>query len=261
MPTTVKDEDLESALDAALDENTSRESSPSPIPFQDVDPYYQILHRVRCRAVSDALLVYSDEPFMHTNDDVNIGSHLSGRNRVSDINRYLDRNHGLSFVTIREYICCDVNNVSNPDGPLQPAHESIIFKSRELCAILNGFKDIVPNGHEIFGNFVHTEEYFGLYYRLFHHNDRLAQLPEIIQDRVSSKHLACFMEYLQHHKAAEFKKVDDMLEQGMITSSYFQYLLVSVSNHEAAFYSFSSYSRPALTPPIMIFRCREISTY
>jgi hypothetical protein len=224
--TNVNDDYLESALDAAIEEELPDEITAVSAPFR-VDPYYEILHRVHCESFSSTPRVYSDKPYLLTSDITRATSHLRGHNQVSDIDRFIERSHGLSFVIVREYRCCSTNGVGNPANPLWPASDSVIFKSSELCSALNQLRDMVPNGHRIFHRFEQGAGLSGLFELLFHHRNQLDQLRGHVQDEMTNKHLTCFLSYLQQHKMTEFKEVDDMLEKGLVSWSFFKYLLVS----------------------------------
>ncbi|KAH7125899.1 hypothetical protein EDB81DRAFT_810137 [Dactylonectria macrodidyma] len=225
---SIMDGDLEFELDAAIDSTLSSASSVQSFvpPLRNPDPFYKILYRIRCHAARDFSTVYSDEPFLSMNDDVMIGSHLTGRSQISDLNRYIERNPGMSFVAIHEYMCCNEIQIINPDDRLIQSNETIKFSSLDLCSALNRLRDIIPNGSEIFAKFEDGVERTRLFCLLYHHTRELFQLSETVTGEAMKKHLMCFIGYLQQHKMPEFQKVDELFGKREVTRRFFQYLFI-----------------------------------
>lgn len=234
VPSDVKDDKLESILGATIEEatrdgvtlNSCASPAASSLSSSEEYPFYQVLHRVECSLSIPSSAVFNEEPFLLTNDDANIHSHLVGRDRISDVNKYIERNPGISFVTIRDYLCCKSFKNVNPIDQLHPVGESVIIVSPELCNALNRFRDTIPNGHMVFDEFRPGTERTRLFFLLYHHIEKLAD-AFITADEKAHKHQKIFLDYIQQHKAIEYENVAKCLDKGVISAEHFQYLLVS----------------------------------
>ena len=246
---SIGDDDLKFMLGTTLEQSTfdygssEGSSSPTDTHVSADDRFYQILHRVSCSQSSPhlvhrpdsapRLLVYSDELYLQTNDDELIGSHLVGRNRVSDIQRFIERNTEMSFVVIRDYQCCDRQKIANPENRLRPTNESIIFMSADVCDTLNMFRDTITNGHKIFITMKPKTEYVGLLAMLYRHITALGNYIKSNCDQEERKHHARFLEYIRQHKTAEYKDVFDSFNRREVGWQHLSYLLVGIPNSSA----------------------------
>jgi hypothetical protein len=245
---SIGDDDLKLMLGTTLQQakfdygSGSGSGSPTDTRVSDDDRFYQILHRVSCcdssphlfqRPDSDPeLLVYSDELYLQTNDDESIGSHLVGRNRVSDIQRFIERNPDMSFVIIRDYQCCDWQRIINPENRLRPTNESIIFTSADVCDTLNMFRD-ATSGHRIFDTIETNKEYVGLFSVLHRHITTIDNYIVSNYDQEEWKHHWRFLEYIRQHKTAEYKDVSDSFNRREVGWQHLSYLLVGIPNPSA----------------------------
>lgn len=246
---SIGDDDLKLMLGTTLQQTTfdygsgEGSSSPTDTHVRDDDRFYQILHRVSCFHSSPHLvqrqdsaprrLVYSDELYLQTNDDESIGSHLVGRNRVSDIQRFIERNTEMSFVVIRDYQCCDWQRIANPENRLRPTNESIIFTSADVCDTLNMFCDTITSGHRIFDTIEPNTEYAGLFSMLHRHITRLNNYLVSNCDQEEWKHHWRFLEYIRQHKTAEYKDVSDSFNRREVGWQHLSYLLVGIPKSSA----------------------------
>ena len=241
---SIGDDDLrlvlgETLQQTSLDYGSSEGSnSPTDTHVSDDDRSYQVLHRVGCyhssadlahgRDLAPEALVYSDELYLQTNDDDSIGSHLVGRNRVSNIRRFIERNTEMSFVVIRDYQCCDWQRIANPGNRLRPTSESIIFTSTDVCDTLNMFRDTIPSWCRIFGMIEPNTEYVGLFSLLHRHITTLNNYIVSNCDQEEWKHHWRFLEYIRQHKAAEYKEVSDSFNRREVGWQHLSYLLVGI---------------------------------
>ncbi|KAG4255664.1 ATPase [Fusarium proliferatum] len=226
---TISDDDLEVELEDAMDSIkplTPLQSHPVSSQ-QSPKPFYKILHRVLCHADNSKFpAVYSDEPFLSNNDDVRVGCHLKGINQVSDLDRYMERNIGMSFVVIHEYFCCNVMRIRNPHNQLVQESKTIIIKSQELCTVLGQLQAIVPNGDKLFPSFIPGKEYYRLQHAIYWHQADLSRLLAEIQAEDSRSHFMCFFNYLEQHQLREFQELDSLLAKPMVARKLLPYLFV-----------------------------------
>lgn len=188
-------------------------------------PYYMTLHRIMCgRHSQNTTRVRSldqDVPFAVED------GHLVGKNRANDIEKYALMNKpGLSFIMIKEYVCC-TKGVRHPaeGGVVSSAGETLYLCSEILCNALN----IVAG----------TSQNKSLYSRmevkgsnksphLWVYRER-RQLQSMIQSTTPSiaAYLENFLEYFHCTKEKDFIEVDGLLSQGKISRQYLEYLFVS----------------------------------
>lgn len=182
-----------------------------------------MLNRVSCQG---RITVWSDEPFLSTTDDKTTGSPFNGKNQILDLDRYIERNRGISFIVIRGYRCCNAAGLANPGDPLAQWDEAIKFASVELCTTLNKLRDTIPNGSNLLPEFKWTDEHLGLHYLLYHCVEGLFQLQETVTG-VEKKPLLCFLEYIRDFKLPEFRSVAELFGERKVTRQYLLYLFVS----------------------------------
>ncbi|KAJ3537717.1 hypothetical protein NM208_g6199 [Fusarium decemcellulare] len=224
----ISDNDLEAELQEAIADKRSTCSPESeivllpPVP----EPFYKILHRVRCSANPSTTggRLYSEKPVLSTNDDARISSHLSGMNEVSDLHRYMERNRGLSFVVIFVYVCCDQMGNTNPQDPLSRLGEIFVFESPVLCTSLEAIH-LLKKNETLFPKVIPRQEYDRLQYVIYWHQEKLETLVQTASED-EKDHLICFRDYFQRYKKEEFYQADELFRARLTTRTLLPYLFI-----------------------------------
>lgn len=201
------------------------------------EPSYVILHRTHCRnlgRLQSTARLWVDEPFLVEIDDSSMEAHLSGKDGVSHLLKYLDR-HGPSFLIIREYNCCgDLATFDIKDRSL-PYGETIVLNSAQVCKALNLAQECVSDGHNAVSAFELRVERSGLEHWLYRFADEVLRLSgsTSVYDH---KEVACFMSYVKTHKLEELRTIRETLAKGKVTKRLLPYLFVGFSSGSRTMY-------------------------
>jgi len=193
---------------------TVREYVPPP----PIDPFYKVLHRSSCsRSAMQGTSLDHEPPYMPNEAWSN---HLTGKSRVSNLELYIERNPGISFIMTRNYRCCGEDQRPIPGESPIPYKETLIIISQSLCSILSkvSCELILPD----FSPMTETDN---AHLWAFH---GLRTLIEYLGkcDEEERKHLSLFLSYLKNEKGAEFAEVERQLSNKMISRNFLQYLFV-----------------------------------
>jgi hypothetical protein len=187
------------------------------------DIYFNILHRIECQKDKSRYL-YQDMPyFMNQNGE---DDHLRGRRVVSNMELYIERNRGLSFIVFKHYICCTPHKKSQSGDEPTPATESIYVISPDLYSALKAVSRKSSQTY-LYPDFKVESELSAPYLWFYHDRSFITSTV----DRFKSKHrrhLNClFNDYINVHMGDEYAEVDKQLSAKLISSNFLSYIFVS----------------------------------
>ncbi|KAF5013872.1 hypothetical protein FDECE_153 [Fusarium decemcellulare] len=193
---SISDRSLEHELYNAVDTRSSISSSELEAEHlpRSLKPFYRILHRVQCPARNRTAQpsIYTEKPLLSKNDNIRIGSHLTGIDEVSDLDRYMQKNPGISFVVIYDYVCCNKEGAMNPENPLMHTDELFIFESLELCSSLERLQKLMTHGDVLFPTITPGQKYPGIHRAIYWHREKLEMFfgkrDGAVQDPVGRDH-------------------------------------------------------------------------
>ncbi|PQE06116.1 hypothetical protein CJF30_00005059 [Rutstroemia sp. NJR-2017a BBW] len=205
----------------ALPDNPDTESGRFSMP-------YHTIHRVTCLA-RQSTEMYLDTPWVV--QDVSGAAHVHGSIVVRNVALHMKQYTNLAFIVYKSYTCCSgiplgavaqLPPTGAPVGKFQTT-ESVCLISEELSA---GLKRLTrQNIHEnpYYPSFnIGTEfeaPYPWFYNQRAHLEERRRQLKPELLSRVNS-----FVEYVNDSFGEEYAIVDSLLNKGMISPKYLNYL-------------------------------------
>ena len=200
-------------------------------------PRWQELYRVTCDD-QETQDVFLDVPSLLSTGDRE--THLQGRLRISDVALYCERHADISFVVYKNYICHGhghrVRKKGAPHGrrtALIAGSEQEAYKSGEslsivshiLCEALDELVGEDVQRKKRYPDFDLYSEIEGPY--LFYYHDRafverkVAHMKEDYRTQLNT-----FTNYICDSFGMEYKEVDELFAQGLVSSKYFKYLFV-----------------------------------
>lgn len=245
---------------------------------QQGPPRYQVIHRVHCEVTKERVM-YLEEPWT-----VHAGRyrfHLRGSQQVSNMELYLERNKDVTFLVLRDYVCCAEKSYSHhatrsrlgKDVDSRPAsmlvEEHIDIVSNDLESRLANLADVVFQGipHPKFGRVEEDEEEAGndyddeyesgdyngkenpdIYYPylwFYHRRPNISTTIERLEE-IDQGHLNLFCGYIQHRMSEEWNAVDKLLSKREITAEFLRYIYVSLIRKPLALVSNCCRSRETL---------------
>ena len=194
-----------------------------PLPEEPVKASCQVLHKTRC-SVDRSETIFLDQPHM-----VGYGQrpcHLGGKDKVSNMELFIERHRGLSFIIIKEYNCCvfGSNQLEFEEQPV-PSLEMLQIVHEDLCEVLNIVKESSTRG-KLFPEFKLNGQTMNPHIWFFHEKASFISTLEGI-NQVHGEHLALFMEYMILDKGNEFTILEKQLSEKVISREYLEYLFVS----------------------------------
>lgn len=216
----------------------------------------QVIHRVTC-ANNGERVMYLEEPWT-----VHVGpyrSHLRGGQQVGNMELYLERNKDVSFLVLRDYVCCaekshpSTRSRFGNDTDSLLVGEQIEIVSEKLRSKLASLSNVVFQGipHPKFGRVEDDEDDMGdeyenesessdnsdstnsgIYYPYLWFYHRRRKIVEAIKhlEEIHQEHLKVFCEYIHNRMAGEWDDVDNLILNGEITAEYIKYIYVSLLN-------------------------------
>ncbi|KAI7776596.1 hypothetical protein LA080_004746 [Diaporthe eres] len=212
----------------------------------------QVIHRVSCAATGERLM-YIEEPWtVHTGP---YRSHLRGSEQVSNMELYLERNKDVSFLVLRDYLCCAEKSHSSTrprfgkDTDTMLVQEQIEIVSDKLRSKLAGLSNAVLQGipHPKFGRVEDDEDDIdnnyedeskssdnsddnnsGIYYPYIWFYYRRRVIAEAIKylEETHQEHLNVFCGYIQDRMSDEWDAVDNLISKGEITAEHIRYIYI-----------------------------------
>ncbi|PQE06093.1 hypothetical protein CJF30_00005034 [Rutstroemia sp. NJR-2017a BBW] len=162
---------------------------------------YQILHRVKCYRDNRKPIfgTYQHQPVLMANEDRSY--HLHGGQPLTNLELFIERQRGISFVVFKDYGICD--------ALMAMAKKS----ARNTAARPDGFYPAFEIGQEI------TAPFFWYYHdRTFWKEET----PQLSGDE--KRHLDLFLQYLEINWGKTYAKVDRLLSEKLITMKYLAYI-------------------------------------
>jgi hypothetical protein len=206
---------------------------------------YQILHRVKCYRDSRKPIfgTYQRQPVLMANEDRSY--HLHGGQPLTNLELYIERQRGISFVVFKDYVCCTIERPTNRFCPRfrDPVkanseklssfveNESMALISPGICDALKAMAEKAarntaarPDG--FYPTFEVGQEIHAPFFWYYH--DRAfwrEQTPQLSGDE--KRHVDLFLQYLEINWGKTYAKVDRLLSEKSITMKYLAYIYVS----------------------------------
>ncbi|KAF2971988.1 hypothetical protein GQX73_g1630 [Xylaria multiplex] len=183
----------------------------------EVEPHYKNLYRIRC---SKALNpegtgdIYEDPPIIKSTDGEDF--HLSANMLVVNIDRYIERNPGMSFAVIHEFVCCN-KHCPNSIGLMNEWRESLLLTSENLY---NALLNLASPPSFAVGK----ESQYWIFWA-FHNLDTLRILPSLC-DGIEGKHASVFSKYFCETKLLDFQSIRKLISDGHFTRQSLGYLFI-----------------------------------
>jgi hypothetical protein len=187
------------------------------------DIYFNILHRIECKKDKSRFL-YQDIPyFLNQNGE---DDHLRGRRVVSNMELYVERNRGLSFIVFKHYICCNPDTKSKSGDEPTPVTESVYIISADLYSALKTVSRKSSQTY-LYPNFQVGLELSAPYLWFYHDRSFITSTVGRFKSR-RKRHLHClFNDYISIHMGEEYAEVDKQLSAKLISSNFLSYIFVS----------------------------------
>ncbi|RWA10147.1 hypothetical protein EKO27_g4984 [Xylaria grammica] len=224
---TIADGMLQEALDELRGREDSCDAINEGIGLPETEPHYKNLYRIHCAkgTTPGSFNTYEDSPITKSTDGKDI--HLTANELVTDFDRYIQRNPGISFAVIHQFICCkreSGNHAPNPLGPTREWGESLLLASEDLyTALLKLNTDDTPP--KLIPAFAIGQESLRWDFWAFHNLPRLQTLPSLC-DGMEKKHASVFSEYFCVSKAPAFKSIENLISSGYTTRQSLGYLFI-----------------------------------
>ncbi|KAM3089215.1 hypothetical protein ACMFMG_000820 [Clarireedia jacksonii] len=203
---------------------------------------YKILHRVKCYRDSrkPILGTYQSHPALMVNE--NRSYHLHGGQPLTNLELFIERQRGISFVVFKDYVCCTMERPVNRFCPRfrDPAKEdseklSSFVENESMALISSGICDALKVMAEkansntatrpdrFYPEFEVGREIPAPFFWYYH--DRgiwKEKTPHLKDDQ--KRHVDLFLEYLENNWGKTYAKVDKLLSKKLITMKYLAYL-------------------------------------
>ncbi|KAI8950164.1 hypothetical protein F4801DRAFT_363616 [Xylaria longipes] len=225
---TVTDDELQESLICLQKAGLNMPIDEEP-EVPEAEPHYKHLHRIHC-AGGSALTAqgntYEDAPITKSTDGKDI--HLSANILITDFDRYIQRNLGISFIVIHEYFCCHMSRgycQFNPIEPTKEWRESLFVASEYLYGALLKLntRDTPSKAIPVFATGTETP-YWDFW--AFYNRPILQMLPSLC-DGIEKKHASVFSEYFCKAKLLDFESTEKLITTGNFTLQSLGYLFVS----------------------------------
>jgi hypothetical protein len=230
-----------------LKEKSQKYDSLSSVETKNFVPLqYKILHRVKCcRDFRKPIFgTYQSHPVLMVNE--NRSYHLHGGQPLTNLELFIERQRGISFVVFKDYVCCTMERPVNRFCPRfqDPANEnsdklssfveteSMALISQSICDALKamaekGTRSTAARPDGFYPEFEVGQEIPAPFFWYYH--DRALWKEQASQFRDDKKrHVDLFLQYLEKNWAKTYAKVDKLLSKKLITMKYLAYLYVSI---------------------------------
>lgn len=203
-------------------------------------PRAQVIHTVRCHILGTG--TFLNKPFVDKSGPNNL--HLRGGQLINNYELFLERNKEIAFVVHRHYECCD-RSLKPPqrqqeemgvdiDASTLLRRERVTLLADELKTSLAGirssalrdipcpdFKNTSKREQE------NTKKEISHPYLWYFHGRR--KIDQAIDELPSAKrrYVDPFRDYIQNRMSEDWKAVDALLMERMISAKYIDYLFVS----------------------------------
>ncbi|KAJ2992277.1 hypothetical protein NUW58_g2220 [Xylaria curta] len=190
----------------------------------EIEPQYQNLYRIHCATFDIRGGLYEDLPIIKSRDGKD--HHLSANLLVTDFYRYAQRQPGISFAVIHEFVCCkrlrDGTIVRNPTELTKEWGESLILFSQDLYRALRklGTKE-APSAPT--PDFSAGRESLNWHFWAFRNLTILQKLPDLC-DGIEKKHALVFSEYFCRSKLPDFESIKKLISSGHFSRQLLGYL-------------------------------------
>lgn len=210
----------------------------------------QVIHRVRCAASTENGM-YLEQPWT-----VHAGQgrfHLRGSEQVRSLELYLERNKDVTFLVIRDYVCCEEKSHLATRTRLEkeidsqpvsmPVEEHIEIVSDDLQSRLARLSDVLHlnlvEDEQEMGSGYDEEDASSDYNRrdnpdacypylwFYHHRFTILEAIERLEE-VDQEHLNLYFGYIENRMSDEWAAVNKLVSKGEITSEYLGYIYVSI---------------------------------
>lgn len=170
---------------------------------------------------------------------------------------YLERNKDVSFLVLRDYVCCAEKSHPSTrprfgnDTDTMLVQEQIEIVSDKLRSKLASLSNVVFQGipHPKFGHVEDDEDdidngyedesessdnsddnNLGIYYPYLWFYHRRREIAEAIKylEEIHQEHLNVFCGYIQDRMSDEWAAVDNLISKGEITAEHIRYIYVSL---------------------------------
>ncbi|KAI1300902.1 hypothetical protein F5Y03DRAFT_363254 [Xylaria venustula] len=209
------DKELESAVNDFCEGIGDPSSAKAEI--EEVEPHYKKLYRIHCSKTvrrEYSVTIYEDTPIIKSTDGKDF--HLSANMLVTDMDLYIERNRGMSFAVIHEFVCCNENG-PNPLGSRDKWGESLLLASEDLYNALLNLNNTPP--------FAVGQESQHWIFWAFHNLDILRKLPSLY-DGIEGKHVSVFSKYFCETKLPDFQSTRKFISNGHFTRQSLGYLFI-----------------------------------
>ncbi|KAI0436594.1 hypothetical protein F4803DRAFT_572222 [Xylaria telfairii] len=230
LDTTIADDELHDALISRVRDYEGDSHSDEELEVSETEPYYKHLYRIHCaREVFGAAQdnAYEDPPITKSTDGKDI--HLSANKLITDLDLYVQRNIGISFIVVHEFICCkssrgNRNPESNPMDPTKELGESLFVASEYLYRALLKLntKESQSTSMPVFET---GKQSLHWDFWAFHNLPILQTLPSLC-DGTEKKHASVFSEYFCTTKLPHFKSIEKLASTGYFTRQSLGYLFI-----------------------------------
>ncbi|KAI1125434.1 hypothetical protein F5Y10DRAFT_247183 [Nemania abortiva] len=211
------DEELLEALGSHCND-ISIDIAPEPV---EVEPFYTDLYRIRCG--HSGTITSEDPPTRRSRDGKDI--HLSANDLVTNFDLYVSRNPGISFVVIREFICCEKGLQYNPQYSTKESDEYLYLASEDLCRALLRLDSTPGTASCPIPTCQARQESKNWDAWAFRNLPVLRLLPNFCDD-VEKKHAMAFSEYFCNSKKADFESIERLISSGYYTRQSLRYLFI-----------------------------------
>ncbi|KAI0449572.1 hypothetical protein F5B21DRAFT_493954 [Xylaria acuta] len=216
---TITDEKLQESLSYLREFGGVETPIDEELKVPEAEPHYKHLYRIHCTngpASRDQSDTYEDPPITKSTDGKDI--HLSANMLITDFDRYVQRNLGISFIVIHEFFCCKESQGYHKFNPIEPTkewRESLFVASEHLYgALLKLNSQATPlKNIPAFATGSETPHWN---FWAFHNRPILQMLPNLC-DGIEKKHASVFSEYFCKAKLLDFKSVEKLISTGQFT--------------------------------------------
>ncbi|KAI0551615.1 hypothetical protein F4679DRAFT_538581 [Xylaria curta] len=155
-------------------------------------------------------------------------AHLSANILITDFDRYILKNPGISFIVIREFICCkraaEYEYIPNPIEPTREWRESLCIASEYLCSALSKLNtEETPS--EDMPVFETGKESHHWNFWAFHNRSILEMLPNLCNG-IEKKHASVFSEYFCKESLPSFNSIQKLISTKKFTLQSLGYLFI-----------------------------------
>ncbi|KAI1742631.1 hypothetical protein F4680DRAFT_411273 [Xylaria scruposa] len=221
---TVTDDALQEAISSFLDFSPTDEE---PEVLAPAEPHYGHLNRIYCAKASPRGSTYQDPPIITSTDGRDV--HLSANILITDFDHYIQTNSGISFIVIREFVCCTQQStehvyVSNPIGLTREWRESLCIASLHLCRALSRLKTEETPSKNMPGFEKGRESPYWNFWA-FHNRSILDMLPNLCSG-IEKKHASLFSDYFCKKSLPTFNSVQKLISTEKFTLQSLGYLFI-----------------------------------